>query len=416
MNNNPKVIIKKMPINSYLKTSSEFDYFYGDIIRKKSLLHIEGLKSIYDPEIFSKNGRNIKAIKAFVIQGKDQKEIVANFKSSVENNEFNVFPYLLQTFDFSLDNENYQIEIKENDINVYKYDSIDKNMKKLRIFYLGGQNDSFIYEKECYDFKDFKVRGNDCRQIYLLKEHIFMIVFEVNFEVDGFFSTEKDLKLEDYKAEEFYNYSNAENNTIKKGTNIIYEVKSGKNIASLSEQIIRDYCFFEKFFQVYPGYEMKNFMIFGFLRTTEKFEEIKESPEFKRLSIIPIPVLLFRYDKLLFGENVLFESVELGEIGELKYLVKQNSEKIGSLETKIGSLETKIDSLDKTIKEIKEILKINNNGNNVGNNRPPQFPNFPAFNQNMYYMYYFPLPGFYFPIQTQNAPACDSSSKKKGDK
>ena len=424
MSNKPKIIIKKISSDSCPKTSSEFGYFYEDILKKKSLRYIEGLKSIYDPGIFSKNGRNIKAIKAFIIQGKDKKEIVTKFKSAVENNEFYVFPYFLHTFDFSMDNDNYQIEIKEKDIDVYKYDSIDKGMKKVKIFYLGGQNDFFTYEKESYDFNDFKANKKDCWQIYLLKERIFMIVFIVNLEVDGFFMTEKDFKLEDYKAEEFYNYSKADNNIIKKGTNIIYEVKSGKNLASLSEQIIRDYYFFEKFFQVYPGYEMKNFMIFGFLRTTEKFEKIKESPEFKNLSIIPIPVLLFRYDKLLFGENVMFESLELGEIGELKYLVKQNSEKIDSLETKIGSLETKIGNLDEkidsvgvTVKEIKETLN-NHNGNNAGNNRPheipPQLPNFPFFNPNMYN---FPLAGFYlFPFPAQNTPACAPSPKEQGNK
>ena len=416
MSNKPKIIIKKMPIESCPKTSSEFGYFYEDILKKKSLRYIEGLKSIYDPGIFIKNGRNIKAIKAFVIQGKDQKEIVANFKSSVENNEFNVFPYLLQTFDFSLDNENYQIEINEKDIDVCKYDSIDKKMNKVRIFYSGVQNNHFTYEKERYYFNDFKLNRKDCWQIYLLKEHIFMIVFIVDLEVDGFFIAEKDFKLEDYRAEEFYNYSNAEN-TIKKGTNIIYEVKSGNNLSSLSEQIMRDYYFFEKFFQVYPGYEMKNFMLFGFLRTSQKFEEIKESPDFKRLSNIPIPVLLFRYDKLLFGENVLFESVELGEIGELKYLVKQNSEKISSLETKICGLETNMKLVNETLIEIKETLKNNNNGNNVGNNRPhgipPQFPNFPGFNPNMNN---FPLPGLYYYIPYQNTPNGDSSSKEQKDK
>jgi len=78
MNEEPKVIIKKIPIKYCPKTSSDFGYFYEDNLKKKSLRKIKGLKSIYDPGIFSKNGRKITSVKAFIVRGSTKNEIRNN--------------------------------------------------------------------------------------------------------------------------------------------------------------------------------------------------------------------------------------------------------------------------------------------------------------------------------------------------
>ena len=88
MNKKPQIIFKKLSTNQCPKTNPGFGYFYEDILSKKSLRYIDGLKSIYEPGIFCKNSRNIEALKVLIIQGDNKRQMIENFKSSVNNNDF----------------------------------------------------------------------------------------------------------------------------------------------------------------------------------------------------------------------------------------------------------------------------------------------------------------------------------------
>lgn len=402
MINNPKVVIQELPSEAYPKTSPDFGNFYEDSLKKKSLRYIDGLKSIYDPGIFMKNGRKIIAVEAYIIKGKDKKGIEANFTAAINNNDFVVFPYLEHNYQFSVDSNKYELKFVKNDIIVGKYDSRTNEIKDVKYFYEKGITKFFKYRNETFYFDNFIINGNNCWQIYLLDTDIFMITYNIELEIDGLFIAEKDFKLEDYKAEEFHVFNKKDFKTITKNTHIIYEIKSGKNLYSLSNQIMRDYYFFEKFFRVFSRYNIKNFMIFGFFRTDKKLEEFKESQDFKKLENIPIPVILFRYDKFLFGENILYESVELSEINELKYLV--------------GELNKKVDSMHNILIEIKRNMNINPSGNNTIDNQPQIIPPQPQpqnyGNYTNLNIPYFPYPAFYFaPMPIQNGQNYASSSK-----
>ena len=424
MNNKPQIKIGKISVEHCPKTSPDYGYFYEDILKKKSLRYIDGLKSIYDPGIFTKNSRNIEAIKAFIIQGENKKKIIDNFNNAIYHNDFILFPYFDYEHDFSVDEDAYQIKKKGNIIQVFRYISKEKN--EVNYFYEEGKDIYFYHNKEKYYYEDFRINNQDCLQIYLLNRNIFLITFYSNIEIDGFFVAEKEFNISDYKAEEFHIFKPNQNPVINKGSQIIYEVKSGNNLLSLSEQIARDYEFFEKFFNIYPGYNIKNFVIFGFLRTNQKLNNFENSPDFKKNNDIPIPVILFRYEDTLFGENVFYESVELGEINELKYLVKQNSQKIENLDSKIDNLDKKFsgeigdikNSIKEILEEIKNRLPDNKKSENQENNQPNATQqNFqPYGNQAMFPNSHGPI--FIWPWNypfNQNPPFNEINSKKFGE-
>ena len=365
MSNKPQIQFNKISAEQCPKTSPVFGYFYEDILKKKSLRYIDGLKSIYDPGIFSKNSRNTEALKAFIIQGKSKSQIIENFKSAVNNNDFIILPYFDYEHDFSVNGENYQIKKEGSFIQVFKYISMAK--KKVPYFYEEGKEIYFEYKGETYYYEDFQINQIDCLQIYLLNTDIFMITFYLNLEIDGFFVAEKDFNIKDFKAEEYHNFSQNENLVIKKGTKIIFEVKSGNNMISLAEQIKRDFEFFKGFFNIYPGYNINDFVLFGFLRTDKKLINFENSQDFQKIKSIPIPVILFRYTDTLFGEDILYESVEFGEIKELKYMVAQNSKKLEQIEAKLNDkLDTK--KFDEEMKNLKKILQEIKNGFGGNNN------------------------------------------------
>ena len=443
MSNKLNIKVGKIPEEIFPKTSSDYGYFYEDILKKKSLRYIDGLKSIYDPGIFYKNGRNLKAIKALIIKGKTYEQIIDNYKEAVNLNDFIIFPQLVYGFDFFVNEQKYELEFtKAGKIFVNRYNPKNNKKEATQFFYGQGTTIYFEHENEHYYYSQFQIEEKDPWQIYLLtedkknKESIFMIVFKIELEIDGFFLAEKQIDLDNYKAEE-YDYCNKKiEKIIDKEKNIIYEVKSGSNFSSLANQIIRDYYFFEKLFDVYRRYDIKKFMIFGFLRTNNnRLKDLKKTQDYEALRKIPIPVVIFRYEDKLFGENVLFESVEINEINELKYLVKNNSEKIGNLENKVDNLEKKVDNLEKKVDnlekkfdgmnqillEIKASIQNNQSQNNGQNNQPSmnpqQFPH--SFNQNMYPsfnngLFFVPMPVQF--IQNPNFSKDEELSKKKEDK
>jgi hypothetical protein len=209
-----------------------------------------------------------------------------------------------------------------------------------------------------------------------------MFVYKIELEIDGFFLAEKEINIKQFAPEEFYIFSkdNNQNNNI---TNIIYEVKCGKDFKALSEQIERDYFFFTKFFEVYPNYDIKNFAIFGFFRSNQTINNFLtlHNETTKKLGDIPIPIILFRYNDTLFGENIYFENPELEEIREVKFLVNSNSEKIDkideNLSKSIKNLENKFDEKLQNIKEILDDLKKNIKSRNESN--IPSIPINPPF-------------------------------------
>ena len=317
-------------------------------------------------------------------------------------------------------------------IQVFKY--ISRAKKNVSYFYEKGKEIYFEHKGEKYYYKDFQINKIDCLQIYLLNPNIFMFTFFLNLEIDGFFIAEKDFNINEFKSEEFFQLKQNNNFIIKKDTKIIYEVKSGDNIVSLTEQIRRDFEFFQGFFKIYPGYDIKDFVIFGFLRTDKKLTNFENTSDFKKIKDIPIPVILFRYADNLFGENILNESVELGEINELKYMVAQNSKKITNLESKLddklANLESKLgDKLDtkkfdeemakiKTIlEEIKNGFRSNNDLVSQQNIQPYGFPQNLQPHGNQVMIPFPPLPYYFLPMNyhVQNPPTKDNEFQSKSD-
>jgi hypothetical protein len=204
---------------------------------------------------------------------------------------------------------------------------------------------------------------------------MFMLIYRIELEIDGFFVAQKEIDIKQYKAEEFYifNQEKISNNII---SNIIYEIKSGNDFSNLCEQIVRDYYFFKNLFEIYPNYNIDKFAIFGFLRGNINIKDIllHHNEEEKKLLNIPIPIILFRYNNSIFGENVFYEKPELAEIRELKYLVNANTQNMEKMEEnlnkKIQNIDNKIEDKIRGLKDDLDYIKQKLNSKNESNTFP----------------------------------------------
>ena len=351
-----QIKLSKISNDDCPKTSPIFGHYFEDILKKKALRHISSLKSIYDPVMFTKNSRCISAYKAFFISVNSPSIVYNDFQKAVNDDDFIVFPHFDCTFNFSVDEKNYNFIVTKNTISV-EDPSLSNKEKKVNYCFEKGKEKYFNYNNYYFYNDKLKINEQDCEKIFLLTQNLFMIVFSMDIEIDGFFFNEKGFNLNDFKAEEFILCNNFEGTNISNNTYIIFEIKSGANFESLSKQIIKDYTFFNKFFQVYPKYDIKNIIIFGFLRSDKKISyfESNYKEKLNKFKKIPTPIILFRFDNFLFGENVDYEDMELGILGELKPDVKM--------------IANKIDYYGNILLEIKQSLPQKENPNNINNNQ-----------------------------------------------
>ena len=350
-NDSPKVIIKEINKQDYPKTNPYFGIKYEEILKKRTIRHLEGVNSIYDPGVFSQEGRYIQGIKAFVVKGKNKKEVFDSYKFAFSNDNFYIFPYFCHKFIFSVDNIEYTLTI-DND----GYVGVNADY-----FYTEGQTVFFNYNGQKYYFSEFKSNRDELLQIYLVN-NCFMILFLTKIEIDGFFNVQKEFEISSFQGEEVC-FLNKSLQKIPKESFLVYEIKSGEKINDLLSQLLYHYAFLNKFFEVFTKYNFKKFVFFCFFRSKEKIK-IEDECLLEKINKIELPVILIRYADKVFNESIYYENVKINEIGEIK-------SSIDNLKTRIDNFD---DSLRKELNEIKEMLRSQiNNSSQV----PLNFVNYP---------------------------------------
>ena len=162
-----------------------------------------------------------------------------------------------------------------------------------------------------------------------------MFLFFCKIEIDGFFYTEKEFKLSEFKAKEI-NTLNNQIDTIQEKSLLIYEIKNGDNLNSLCNQIINHYHFLVKFFECLKKYDKKHLKFFGFYRSSKNIEIEKNLKD--ELSKLELPVILIRYDDEIFRQNIYYENNEIDNIKQIKLIEEENSKKLDDLKDDIDEI------------------------------------------------------------------------------
>ena len=350
------ITIKEIPKELYPMTDQKIGLVYEANLRKKTLSNIKGIKSLYDPGIFKNNGK-ICAVKAFFIKGNNRHDLIENYKAAFRNNDFYIFPKFDNKYEFNVDGKKFYLQIK-NDKKLY--------INSRYIFDRTVNYDTFIHNNEYLYIYDFRSYHDVLEKAYLINGY-FVLLYSSQIEIDGMFVVGENFKLSEYQAEEIF-YFGDKQEEIKKGSIIIYEVKSCNNLSGLLDQMVKHYYFLEKYFRTFKKYDIKNFVYIGFVKETESITLNEEI--IQKIKGFSFPFILIRFLDKIFGENIFFDDTEINDICDIKYLIQENIQYVNDMNLKMDNMEKKFDSkltnIEQSINQIKELIK-SLHSENIGN-------------------------------------------------
>ena len=381
LNNN---IIDELKISSTNFICSDFienpDYGteFEHTISTKSCLHLD-IHSINSKKIFTKQNRKFFGLKLVVIK----------------NNNYDLIPKLLDEGKFKVlpfSNKYYRM----------KY----FNCEPLLISY--NNEGVFVTDEYFHDYLYFdnytyynyhsksKTSKNDNYIGYIQltsmnSQIIEIFIYSSSCEIDGLFEVCSDFDLEKYKVNKVY--KNNENETIKKNSILIYEIKSGFQEDKLINQMYERGFFIYKYLECvydrpiyYIGFFINNpneSININIKKNKIKNEQIAINKMnnyiYNLLGKFPFNIIILSIKDTIFGEKIIYEKEELNLIyninERLKFLnesaekfelrTKMNlqemdekyDQKTNYCNTKITSIEYKITSIENKITNIEIILK-----------------------------------------------------------
>lgn len=209
------------------KPNDKYGIEFENSIITKSCVNL-CLRSINDPNIYTKEYRHFAGIKLLLVKNNyEKKEDISDYITNLlDNGKYKVIPY-----------SNYYYKIKFRHIQFYI--SFSGNDLIMKNYYYKDMDPFFYIEHEQALSKSITSYSDSYLGTYRLfkdkKKYLDLIIYSSEAEVDGFFEVLNKIELSSFKAP--IAYLNYPEQFIKENSLLLYEIKSGNNSKDLIKQI-----------------------------------------------------------------------------------------------------------------------------------------------------------------------------------
>ena len=354
-------IVEIYPRYAEITSNSSYGHTYEDILINNSLLKIEGLKLINDPELYREKGRKIKGLKIIYYPSNNNlsgEEMIQKILSKKSNGEFVVLPLNNIESQIKIDQKKYKIKyfnkkllfLSQYPENNYQHlFFIPKNFTKKK-FHLYNYYNNYNYYFDINRLNSFN-NENDQRDkilaIGLFKKYM-VFFFKSKCEIDGLFLVTKPIDIGVYACKILSSSidQNKEKSIIKPNSFLIYESKSNEDLHKLIEQINFRYLFIKGFLNYYNDkYNIQNPSTYiGFFRSKEDI--IFSTAQKNILKNIKMNYVILQSDDMIFGNKTVFEKEELVEINIIKNKVSNLEQKIEGMNVDLHKMSQKIEGMN----------------------------------------------------------------------
>ena len=368
-------VVEIYPKYSYISSNSYYGHTYEDILINNSLLKVDGLKLMNDPEIYREEGRRLRGLKiiySFSNNKCSDSEMTSQVLLKKNNGDFIVLPENNAESDIKIDKTIYKIRYFKKQLYLSQFHNYNNhnsynNNKCLHYISKGFKNKIYKvynpYNNYNYYFDINRLnsyRGNNDQKDKLQYIGVFqkcmLFFFKSKCEVDGLFLVTQKFNISIYECKVLSSCFNnkEENGVIQANSFLIYEAKSYDDINKLIETIKYRMKFVEGLLYYYnKKYSIKDIPTYiGFFRSKEKIICPKEYA----LKDKNMNVAILQNDEFLFGKNVVFVREELVQINEIKNQISNMDQKIDEMNSesnkKFDEMNKKIDEMDKKIDEM----------------------------------------------------------------
>ena len=237
----------------YSKQNDKYGIEYENSIVTKSCVNL-GVKSINDPNIYTKQYRHFAGLKLLLIYNYNYNidDISDYIAKQMDEGLYKVIPLSPYYYQIKIGSYKYFITYTGNEIILqnYKYQNLynffNKEHKNALLYSQTSSTDSYI--------GTFYISNGKNKTFEL-------IIYSSEAEVDGFFEVLREIELSEYKA--LLTYKNFEETFINANSLLLYEIKSGNKPFELKEQMQKRCQFICKYLELF--YSMQIFYI-GFYK------------------------------------------------------------------------------------------------------------------------------------------------------
>jgi len=370
------------------KSNSSYGIRYESQLIELSLMNINGLNSIDDPDLYLEQERYFTSLKMVAVKKNkmNEKQIKKEVLNSLCNGIFYILPGILEKIKIKINKEEYYIKFDGKKIYLYDNKETDISKEKLRFIY--DTNDNIKFNSYNFDLSIFGYFHNDIIKAIGDFDQYLVFFFKSVMENDGLFITKNKFNLSDYKVNVIYSYNINDKKSfdeINQNSFLIYETKSNNNFQELLNQMINHSDYISKFlFYFNSKFNINNLAYYiGFIKENTN-EQIKLNDYIKYIKILQnkqINFAILQIKDSIFGEKIIFNNKNYQKINNIELNILKINKKLNDglkeMECHFNAVGQNFNNIDDNFKKINQnFTEIDGNFANINDNFTKEYNEF----------------------------------------
>ena len=377
------------------KSNSSYGIRYENQLIELSLMNINGLNSIDDPDLYLEQERYFTSLKMVAVEKNkmNEEQIKNEVLNSLRNGKFYILPGILEKIKIKINKEEYYIKFDGKKI--YLFDNEENDISKEKLSFIYDINYYIKCNNYNFDLSIFGTFHSDIIKAIGDFDQYFVFFFKSVMENDGLFITKNKFNLSDFKVNVIYSYNiddKKQFNEINQNSFLIYETKSNNNFKDLLTQMIHHSDYISKFlFYFNSKFNINNLAYYiGFIKENTN-EQININDYIEYITILQNKQLNFAILQIkdsIFGEKIIFNYKSYQKINNIEInILKINKElNVGlkEIESHFNVIGQNFNNIDDNFKKINQHFTetdgkfdiFNSNFTNINDNFTKEFDEF----------------------------------------
>ena len=377
------------------KSNSSYGIRYESQLIELSLMNINGLNSIDDPDLYLEQERYFTSLKLVAVKKNkmNEKEIKKQVLNSLDNGTFYILPGILEKIKIKINKEEYYIKFDGKKI--YLFDNKEIDISKEKLCFIYDTNDNIKCNNYNFNLSIFGYFHSDIIKAIGDFDQYLVFFFKSVMENDGLFIAKNKFNLSDFKVSVVYSYNINDKKTfneINQNSFLIYETKSNNNLQDLLTQMIHHSDYISKFlFYFNSKFNINNLAYYiGFIKENTN-EQININDYIKYITILQnkqINFAILQIKDSIFGEEIIFNNKNYTKIKNIELNILKINKKLNDglkeMECQFNVVGENFNNIDTNFKKINQNFTetdgkfdiLNSNITNINDNFSKEFVEF----------------------------------------
>lgn len=369
------------------KSNPSYGIRYENQLVELSLMNIEGLNLIDDPNIYLEQERCFTSLKMVPVEKnkKTEKQIEKEVTNSLFKGEFYILPGIFEKTKIIFNQQEYYIKFDGKYINLY--DNTQKNISNQKLNIIYNYNSHIKCNNYYFDLSTFFNLYNSTIMAIGDFDEYFLFLFKSVMENDGLFIAKNKFLLSDFKINVIFSYNKNDKNSfeaINKNSFIVYETKSNNDFKGLLKQMIQHSDYISKFlFYFRKKFSIENPVYYlGFIKENSNVP-INIDDNFSLINTLKskdLNIAVLQIKDSIFEEKIIFSNKNYQKINNIESNILEINKKLNEglkrIDGQFNNIGVNFNNIENNFKDINQNFKdsddkskqLDNNFTNINDN------------------------------------------------